>query len=84
MMGGSTLNSVTIESTNWNQCVGRRLWSLMSTEINWSWAENVDLQFGANIGLGPDGREFQGLEDPASGLHFEHPDFLFGFLKYYF
>jgi hypothetical protein len=46
--------------------------------------ENVDLQFGANVGIGPAGTEFGGFSAEQFGVEFRSRDLIFIFLKIYF
>lgn len=46
--------------------------------------ENMDLQVGVNVGIGPSGTEFGGFSADQFGVEFRSQDLVFMFLKVYF
>jgi hypothetical protein len=52
--------------------------------VTLSLTDNLDFQLGVNAGLGKLGTEFGGYSEDQLGVDFRTPNFVFGFLKYYF
>jgi len=75
-------------STLWS-CNAQTVWNALDHSareyvyVTWSVAENVEVLFAANIGLGPLGTEFAGWSEDQVGVEFELSDLYFTYLKWY-
>jgi hypothetical protein len=66
------------------------LWNMLDGSVRelasatWSLSENLDFELGINFGVGQLGTEFGGFSEDQIGVNYRIPNFVFGFLKYYF
>ena len=73
---------ITLQSTT--------LWNVEDSSIReflsvtWSLADDIDLLFGGDIGLGELGTEFGGFSEKQAGVEFRNSNLFFAFLKLYF